>query len=200
LELKKLEIQQFEQQNYPVAGVDEVGRGAIFGSVVAAAVILPLDQFDYLTELGVTDSKKLSHQQRVKLDQVIRDLAIAYGIGVATVAEIEEFNILGASLLAMERAIAVLNPQPHHCLIDGNQPLRFQVIAPMPQTTVVKGDSLSLSIAAASIVAKVYRDRLITDLAKDYDGYDLAQNKGYGTIKHRQAIEKLGFTDLHRWV
>ncbi len=192
------ELQQFEQQNYPVAGVDEVGRGAIFGSVVAAAVILPLDQFDLLSESGVTDSKKLTHQKRVELDQLIRDLAIAWAVGVATIAEIEEFNILGASLLAMERAIAQLKPAPKHCLIDGNQPLRFQLIAPMPQTTIVKGDSRSLSIAAASIVAKVWRDRLITDLAEVYAGYDLAQNKGYGTAKHKQGIAKLGLTDMHR--
>ena len=107
-------------------------------------------------------------------------------------------NILAASLLAMERAIAQLQPQPNHCLIDGNQLLRFKLIAPIPQTTVIKGDSLSVSIAAASIVAKVWRDRQMVELAEVYKGYDLATNKGYGTTKHREAIAKLGYSDLHR--
>jgi ribonuclease HII len=187
-----------EIANYPVAGVDEVGRGCLFGDVVAAAVILPCDRLVELEQLGVTDSKKLSPKRREQLDLIIREVAIAYAIGHASAMEIDEMNILAASLLAMERAIAQLQPQPKHCLIDGNQLLRFKLIAPIPQTTVVKGDSLSVSIAAASIVAKVWRDRQMLELAEIYKGYDLATNKGYGTAKHREAIAKLGYSDLHR--
>ena len=187
-----------EIANFPVAGVDEVGRGCLFGDVVAAAVILPSDRLVELEQLGVTDSKKLSPKRREQLDLIIRDVAIAYAIGHASAMEIDAMNILAASLLAMERAIAQLQPQPNHCLIDGNQLLRFKLIAPIPQTTVVKGDSLSVSIAAASIVAKVWRDRQMVELAEVYKGYDLATNKGYGTTKHREAIAKLGYSDLHR--
>ena len=187
-----------EIANYPVAGVDEVGRGCLFGDVVAAAVILPCDRLVELEQLGVTDSKKLSPKRREQLDLIIRDVAIAYAIGHASAMEIDAMNILAASLLAMERAIAQLQPQPNHCLIDGNQLLRFKLIAPIPQTTVIKGDSLYVSIAAASIVAKVWRDRQMVELAEVYKGYDLATNKGYGTTKHREAIAKLGYSDLHR--
>ena len=187
-----------EIANYPVAGVDEVGRGCLFGDVVAAAVILPCDRLVELEQLGVTDSKKLSPKRREQLDLIIREMALAYAIGHASAKEIDEMNILAASLLAMERAIAQLQPQPKHCLIDGNQLLRFKLIAPIPQTTVIKGDSLSVSIAAASIVAKVWRDRQMVEFAEIYKGYDLATNKGYGTAKHRAAIAKLGYSDLHR--
>jgi len=192
------DIRSLEIDNYPVAGVDEVGRGCLFGEVVAAAVILPIDQFAYLEDIGVTDSKKLSPQRRQELDRIIREVAIACEIGTASVNEIDEMNILAASLLAMERAIAQLYPQPKHCLIDGNQLLRFKLIAPMSQTTVIKGDSLSISIAAASIVAKVWRDRRMVELAEIYTGYDIATNKGYGTAKHRNAIAQLGYSELHR--
>jgi len=196
--MKREEIRSQEITNYPVAGVDEVGRGALFGEVVAAAVILPIDRLVDLENLGVTDSKKLSPQRRDKLDLIIREIAIACEIGTASVIEIDEMNILAASLLAMERAIAKLQPQPNHCLIDGNQLLRFKLIAPIPQTTVIKGDSLSISIAAASIIAKVFRDNQMVELAKLYTGYDIAANKGYGTVKHRNAIAQLGYSDLHR--
>jgi ribonuclease HII len=178
-------------------GVDEVGRGAVFGIVVAAAVTVSSDRIDYLQQMGVKDSKKLSPAQRQKLDRVIRSVADCQ-IGVATVAEIENLNILNASLLAMERAIAQLNIPPDHCFVDGNQPLKFREISPIEQTTVIRGDSLYLCIAAASIVAKVYRDRLIIELANNYPQYDLANNKGYATAKHRDAIFRLGLTDLHR--
>jgi ribonuclease HII len=191
-------IRSLEIQQHPVAGVDEVGRGALFGEVVAAAVILPIDKFAMLEDLGVTDSKKLSPSRRESLALVIHELAIACEIGTASVNEIDAMNILAASLLAMERAIAKLQPQPQHCLVDGNQKLRFQLIAPITQTTVIKGDALSLSIAAASIVAKVWRDRRMVELAEIYTGYDLATNKGYGTPKHRQAIAQMGYSDLHR--
>ena len=196
--MNRADLRSLEIANYPVAGVDEVGRGCLFGEVVAAAVILPIEQLETLENLGVTDSKKLSAQRREQLDEIIREVAIAYAIGTASVIEIDKVNILAASLLAMERAISQLKPQPQHCLVDGNQLLRFQLIAPIPQTTVVKGDSLSISIAAASIVAKVWRDRRMVKLAETYQGYDLATNKGYGTTKHREAIARLGYSDLHR--
>jgi ribonuclease HII len=196
--MNREEIRSQEIANHPVAGIDEVGRGALFGEVVAAAIILPIDRLVDLENLGVTDSKKLSPQRRDKLDLLIREVAIACEIGTASVIEIDEMNILAASLLAMERAIAKLQPQPNHCLIDGNQLLRFKLIAPIPQTTVIKGDSLSISIAAASIVAKVFRDNQMVELAELYTGYDIAANKGYGTVKHRNAIAKLGYSDLHR--
>ena len=196
--MNQAEIRSLEIENYPVAGVDEVGRGCLFGEVVAAAVILPIAKLVDLQNLGVTDSKKLSAKRREQLDLFIREVAIAYAIGTASVDEIDEMNILAASLLAMERAIAQLNPQPKLCLIDGNQLLRFKLITPIPQTTVVKGDSLSISIASASIVAKVWRDRRMVELAETYTGYDIATNKGYGTAKHRQAIRQLGYSDLHR--
>jgi len=196
--MEREKIRSLEIEKHPVAGVDEVGRGALFGDVVAAAVILPVDRLAYLEDLGVTDSKKLSGQRREHLDVLIREVAIACEIGTASVVEIDQMNILAASLLAMERAIAKLQPQPQYCLIDGNQLLRFQLILPIPQKTIIKGDSLSLSIAAASIVAKGWRDRQMVEMAEVYSGYDLAKNKGYGTVKHRQAIAQLGYSDLHR--
>jgi ribonuclease HII len=189
---------KFESQYHPVAGIDEVGRGALFGVVVAAAVILPPDRLTILREAGVTDSKQLSPQRRALLDSLIRDVAVDCQVGVATVAEIDRTDILEASLLAMERSLAALNVKPNHCLIDGNQPLRFRLISPLPQTTVVKGDARCLAIAAASIVAKVWRDHLIAELEEQYPGYDLANNKGYGTPKHKAAILSLGYTEQHR--
>ncbi|WP_019498456.1 ribonuclease HII [Pseudanabaena sp. PCC 6802] len=193
-----LNCQEIESQLQPVAGVDEVGRGALFGAVVAAAVILPVDRFSVLHKAGVTDSKRLAPQRRATLDRLIREVAVDCQVGMATVEEIDRMNILEASLLAMERSIAKLKIKPNHCLIDGNQPLRFRLIEPLPQTTVVKGDATCLSIAAASIVAKVWRDRLMTELDLEYPGYDLAKNKGYGTVKHREAILRLGYSDRHR--
>jgi ribonuclease HII len=191
---------QFEANRHPVAGVDEVGRGALFGEVVAAAVILPnrLDCYELLVAEGVKDSKQLNPTQRDRLDLLIRQVAIDCQIGAASVAEITELNILQASLLAMERAIAKLQSKPNHCLVDGNRQIKFKIIDPIAQTTVVSGDQKSLSIAAASIVAKVWRDRYVVELDQKYPGYDLANNKGYATAKHRQAIKELGFSDLHR--
>lgn len=178
-----------------IAGVDEVGRGALFGPVVAAAVILPVSTLAQLSRAGVTDSKRLSPNQRQTLAQLIQVNALTCKIGVASVREIDRLNILQASLLAMYRAINRLQPQPQICLIDGNQRIPDLVI---PQQTIVQGDSKSLSIAAASIVAKVWRDRLITRLALRYPGYDLETNKGYGTTKHRQALQQLGVSCQHR--
>ncbi|MBD2100703.1 ribonuclease HII [Leptolyngbya sp. FACHB-261] len=178
-----------------VAGVDEVGRGCLFGPVVAAAVILPDASLPLLLKAGLTDSKKLTALDRERLDQQIRFVALTWAVGSASVVEIDRINILQASLLAMARAIAQLEPQPAHCLIDGNQ--RVPEL-PMPQTTIIKGDRDSPMIAAASIVAKVWRDQLLTQLALEYPGYDLAANKGYGTRKHRAAIARQGLTPLHR--
>lgn len=179
----------------PVAGVDEVGRGALFGPVVAAAVILPSDAIALLKQLGVTDSKQLSANQRQALARKIQAVAVDCKIGIASVGEIDRLNILQASLLAMRRAISRLHPQPYLCLIDGNQRVSELKI---PQKTIVQGDRHSLAIAAASIVAKVWRDQLIVRLACKYPGYDLASNKGYGTAKHRQALQQLGASRQHR--
>lgn len=178
-----------------VAGVDEVGRGALFGPVVAAAVILPESAGDRLANQGVRDSKQLSATQRQGLQQLIHNQAIAYSIGYASVREIDRLNILQASLLAMRRAILRLKVQPDLCLIDGNQPVPELLT---PQRTVIQGDQTSLAIAAASILAKVWRDELITRLAQRYPAYQLATNKGYGTASHRQAIATYGATPYHR--
>lgn len=193
-----LSIAQLDEQLLEaglIAGVDEVGRGALFGPVVAAAVILPTDAIAHLKQLGVIDSKQLSASQRQALTKQIQAVAIDSKIGLASVAEIDRFNILNASLLAMRRAILRLQPPPHLCLIDGNQPVSGLQI---PQKTIVQGDRQSLVIAAASIIAKVWRDQLIIRLAARYPGYDLATNKGYGTVKHREALQRLGVSRQHR--
>ncbi|NJN22826.1 MAG: ribonuclease HII [Leptolyngbya sp. RL_3_1] len=178
-----------------VAGVDEVGRGALFGPVVAAAVILLPAEESVLKELGVKDSKQLSQHQRESLDAHIRKLAIASAVGMASTREIDRINILQAALLAMKRAVRRLDPAPSLCLIDGNQVVPNLGIE---QRTVIKGDQTELAIAAASIVAKVWRDRLIIRLAERYPGYDLAANKGYGSQRHRAALGTLGPSRQHR--
>ena len=176
------------------AGVDEVGRGALFGPVVAAAVILPAGVIAPLTAAGVTDSKKLPPAKRKQLSVQIRQTAHC-AVGVASVYEIDRINILQASLLAMRRAILQLSPLPQLCLIDGNQ--RVPKL-PMAQQTMVKGDQRELAIAAASIVAKVWRDELIIRLERRYPGYDLSSNKGYGSARHRAGIASLGICRQHR--
>jgi len=178
-----------------IAGVDEVGRGALFGPVVAAAVILPESSLALLAAQGVRDSKQLSASQRRELLQSIRQLAVDCRIGYASVREIDRLNILQASLLAMKRAILRLKVQPDLCLIDGNQRVPN---LPLPQQTIIQGDQNSLAIAAASIIAKVWRDDLITRLSKRYPAYQLATNKGYGTAAHRQALATYGATPYHR--
>ena len=178
-----------------IAGIDEVGRGCLFGPVVAAAVILPVGAEGSVAMAGVTDSKKLSATQRSHLAEQIRAVAIAYQIGIASVQEIDRLNILQASLLAMKRAIARLAVQPDFCWVDGNQKIPHLLI---PQQTLVKGDEKSLAIGAASILAKVWRDRLMVRLAARYPGYDIASNKGYGTAKHRAGLQQLGITSQHR--
>ena len=178
-----------------VAGVDEVGRGALFGPVVAAAVILSTEAVPLLTKAGVTDSKLLSSEHRLLLAETIRAHALAYQVSYASVWEIDRLNILQASLLAMKRAVLKLKVTPALCLIDGNQ--RIPGLA-LPQQTVVQGDRRSLAIAAASILAKVWRDELITRLDAKYPGYNLAANKGYGTPAHRLALQTHGVSRLHR--
>ncbi len=178
-----------------VAGVDEVGRGALFGPVVAAAVILPASALPQLALDGVKDSKQVSRLQRLRLARDIQKLALDWRIGYATSSEIDQMNILQASLLAMKRAVLKLKVQPDICLVDGNQSLPALLI---PQRTMVKGDERSLEIAAASVVAKVWRDELVTRFAIKYPDYDLVANKGYGTQRHRLALQQHGPSRLHR--
>ncbi|MGB3311602.1 MAG: ribonuclease HII [Nodosilinea sp.] len=178
-----------------VAGVDEVGRGCLFGPVVAAAVVLLPSACKQLQSLGVTDSKRLSPARRESLVVPIQTLATDYALGLATIYDIERLNILYASLLAMNRALCRLSVSPDLCLVDGNQ------LIPnlgLPQQTVVQGDHLHTEIAAASILAKVWRDRLIARLDRRYPGYHLARNKGYGSAAHRLALQTLGPTPQHR--
>lgn len=173
------------------AGCDEAGRGCLAGAVYAAAVILP---HDFRNEL-LNDSKKLTEKQRYALREVIEREALAWAVGVVTPEEIDRINILNASFLAMHRAIDQLKIRPQHLLIDGN---RFNKHADIPHTTIVKGDGKYLSIAAASILAKTYRDDYMNRLAEEYPAYDWKSNKGYPTVKHREAIKKWGVTPYHR--
>jgi ribonuclease HII len=190
-------LQELNFLNPPdlIAGVDEVGRGALFGPVVAAAVILSPVACDMLAVAGVTDSKRLSPQRRQQLSGQIKTLATSCQIGIASVREIDRLNILQASLLAMRRSILRLQPSPQLCLIDGNQQVPALIY---PQQTLVKGDQRSIIIAAASIVAKVWRDELIIRLASKYPAYDLPSNKGYGTPKHQLALQQFGASVQHR--
>lgn len=173
-----------------ICGVDEAGRGPLAGPVCAAAVILPPD----LEIPGLTDSKKLSDKRRRELFPVIMEQAIAYGIGFASHEEIDEINILQATFLAMERALAQLSVKPDLALIDGNRKKDFGI----PVETVVKGDSLSASIAAASVLAKVSRDDVMLAMAEEYPGYGFEIHKGYGTKKHYEALQALGPSPIHR--
>ncbi len=178
-----------------VAGVDEVGRGALFGPVVAAAVILPASALPQLAIAGVKDSKQLSRLRRIKLAQEIQGLALDWRIGYATSYEIDQINILQASLLAMKRAVLKLKVQPDLCLVDGRESLPD---LPVPQRPMIKGDERSLEIAAASVVAKVWRDELVIRFATKYPDYDLVANKGYATERHRLALQQHGPSPLHR--
>lgn len=178
-------------QGYKViCGVDEAGRGPLAGPVCAAAVILPMDEHIP----GLNDSKKLSDKKRRELCPIIKAKAIAYGIAFADHREIDEINILQATYLAMERAIAQLNAKVDIALIDGNRAKDFGI----PVKTVVHGDSLSASIAAASILAKVTRDDLMLKMAEEYPGYAFEIHKGYGTKAHYAALQKLGPCEIHR--
>lgn len=173
------------------AGCDEAGRGCLAGAVYAAAVILPTD---YVNE-RLNDSKKLTEHQRYALREEIERNALAWAVGVVLPAEIDKINILNASFLAMHRAIDQLSIRPQHLLIDGN---RFNKYHDVPHTTVVEGDGKFLSIAAASILAKTYRDDYMNKLHEEYPMYDWKGNKGYPTKKHREAIAKYGTTPYHR--
>lgn len=173
-----------------ICGTDEAGRGCLAGPVVAAACILPAG----LIIDGLNDSKKLSPKRREALFDVICDRAVSYAIAESSVAEIDELNILGASQLAMRRAVSRLSPSPELVLVDGNTARDF----PMRAVTVVHGDSISPSIAASSILAKVYRDRLMIELDKQYPEYGFAKHKAYCTAEHEAAIRKYGISDCHR--
>jgi len=183
--------QHARSRGFPlVAGVDEAGRGPLAGPVVAAAVILP----EGLRIPGVDDSKKLSPETRERLFDIINAQALAVGIGTASPEMIDRINILQATLHAMQEAVLALSPRPDFILIDGIS----QIDSPIPQKTVKKGDSKSLSIAAASIIAKVTRDRLMRELDTIHPGYGFASHKGYGSAAHLEAIRQFGPSPIHR--
>lgn len=184
------EHQAHEQGFEIVCGVDEAGRGPLAGPVCAAAVILP----DGLVIEGLDDSKKLTEKKRDALYDVICEEAIAYGIAFASVEEIEEMNILQATFLAMKRAVESLSVKPDLALVDGNQKPNLEIQA----RTLVKGDAKSPSIAAASILAKVTRDRLMTEIAEQYPEYEFSKHKGYGTKLHYEKIMEHGISPVHR--
>ena len=173
------------------AGCDEAGRGCLAGSVYAAAVILPEN---YQNEL-LNDSKQLTEKRRYQLREIIEKDAVAWAVGIVTPDEIDRINILNASILAMHRALDQLKVRPEAVIVDGN---RFKPYQSLPHTTIVKGDGKYLSIAAASILAKTYRDDYMNRLAEEYPQYDWLSNKGYPTKKHRDAIRQYGITPYHR--
>ena len=173
------------------AGCDEAGRGCLAGSVYAAAVILPPD---YQNEL-LNDSKQLTERRRYELRDIIQHDAVAWAVGIVTPEEIDRINILNASILAMHRALDQLSIRPEAIIVDGN---RFKPYQKLPHTTIVKGDGKYLSIAAASVLAKTYRDDYMNRLAEEYPQYDWLSNKGYPTKKHREAIRQYGITPYHR--
>ena len=173
------------------AGCDEAGRGCLAGSVYAAAVILP---DDYQNEM-LNDSKQLTEKKRYQLREIIERDAVAWAVGIVTPEEIDKINILNASILAMHRALDQLKVRPEAIIVDGN---RFKKYKDLPHTTIVKGDGKYLAIAAASILAKTYRDDYMNGLAKEYPQYDWLTNKGYPTKKHREAIKQFGITPYHR--
>ena len=173
------------------AGCDEAGRGCLAGSVYAAAVILPPD---YQNDL-LNDSKQLTEKKRYQLREIIQRDAVAWAVGIVSPDEIDKINILNASILAMHRALDQLKVRPEAIIVDGN---KFKPYQNLPQTTIVKGDGKYLSIAAASILAKTYRDDYMNELAKEYPQYDWLSNKGYPTKKHRDAIRQYGITPYHR--
>lgn len=193
--MSDVNIWQIEQSNFDrgiqlICGVDEAGRGPLAGPVCAAAVILPAN----IDIPGLNDSKKLTDKRRRELYPVIKEQAIAYAIAFASHEEIDQINILQATYLAMERAISQLSVRPELALIDGNRAKDFG----LPVQTVVHGDSLSASIAAASILAKVTRDDVMLQMADEYPGYGFEIHKGYGTKAHYAALERLGACPIHR--
>jgi ribonuclease HII len=184
-------LQPFLHENLIEAGCDEAGRGCLAGAVFAAAVVLPKDFCHPL----LNDSKQISPKNRVLLKEIIEKEAIAYAVAEVSHAEIDEINILNASFLAMHRAIAQLNILPEMLLIDGN---RFKAFPNIPHACIVKGDAKFMSIAAASILAKTYRDERMEQIHQDYPQYNWSQNKGYPTLSHRKAIAAHGVSPYHR--
>ena len=184
-------LQKFLNKGVIEAGCDEAGRGCLAGPVTAAAVILP---HDFENEL-LNDSKQLTEKQREALRPIIEREAIAWAVAFVSEKEIDEINILNASITAMHRAIDALKVRPEALLIDGN---RFKKYQDLPHTTIVKGDGKMMCIAAASVLAKTHRDEYMTKLAAEYPQYDWLKNKGYPTKAHRTAIEKYGATPYHR--
>ena len=192
LRLEKMlayEKELYAQGIHLIAGVDEVGRGPLAGPVVAAAVILP----ENCKIPGLNDSKKIPKTKHQAIYQAVLDQALSIGIGVKDNRVIDQVNIYEATKLAMLEAIQELEPQPQHLLIDA-----MKLDLPISQTSIIKGDANSLSIAAASIVAKVTRDQMMTAYDQEYPGYDFAQNAGYGTTKHLEGLEKQGVSPIHR--
>lgn len=189
MDLYKYENELYEKGIEYIGGVDEVGRGPLIGSVVAACTVLPKG---FVLE-GLTDSKKLSEKKRDEYFDIIMDKAIAVGIGIVDEKVIDEINIYEATKVAMKEAIVNTNVKLEHVLIDA-MPLDIDI----PTTSIIKGDSKSISIAAASVIAKVTRDRMMYELDKVYPMYGLASNKGYGTKKHIEAIKEYGITRYHR--
>lgn len=179
------------EKNRIEAGCDEAGRGCLAGPVFAAAVILP-PNFECAS---LNDSKRLSEKQRYALRPIIEKNAIAWSVGIVTPAEIDKINILNASFLAMHRAIEQLGTVPQHLLIDGN---RFKAYPAIDHTCIVKGDGKVMSIAAASVLAKTYRDDYMNEIDATYPAYKWSKNKGYPTVEHRKAIELFGTTEHHR--
>ena len=190
IDLWEIENGLYNEDIQVLCGVDEAGRGPLAGPVCAAAVVLPRG----LVIPGLNDSKKLSDKRRRELFEIIKEQALDYGIAFASHTEIDETNILQATYLAMERALAQLKVKPHMALIDGNRAKEFG----LPVRTVVKGDSISANIAAASILAKVTRDDLMVEMAQQYPGYGFEIHKGYGTKAHYAALRELGPCPIHR--
>ena len=188
-DLYKYERELYDKGLNLIGGVDEVGRGPLIGSVVAACVVLPRD---FICD-GLTDSKKLSEKKRNEYYKIIKEKALAIGIGIVSEKEIDRLNIYEATKVAMKEAIKNTNIKLDYVLIDA-MPLDIDI----PTTSIIKGDSKSISIAAASVIAKVTRDKMMYELDKIYPMYDLANNKGYGTKKHIEAIKKYGICKYHR--
>lgn len=179
----------YSKGTFLIAGVDEVGRGPLAGPVVAAAVILPKN----CKIKGLNDSKKIPKKKHQEIFQAVKDNALAIAIGIMDNHVIDQVNIYEATKLAMKEAISQLQPQPEHLLIDA-----MKLDLPISQTSIIKGDANSLSIAAASIVAKVTRDKIMANYDQEFPGYDFGQNAGYGTAKHIDGLEKHGVTPIHR--
>jgi ribonuclease HII len=189
------ELELLSKGHRYVAGIDEAGRGALAGPVVAAAVLLPLDRFDLARALAdVRDSKQMAPAARHRCDKQIREIAVAIGLGEASAAEVDEQGLVPATRAAMQRAVEALDPIPTFLLIDH---IRLPELENR-QEAITRGDQSVLSIAAASVVAKVWRDRLMTELEMRFAGYGFDRHKGYGTALHRQALERLGPCPEHR--